>query len=88
MKAWLERSGWDVLDHLPHSPDLAPSDYYLFAPLKVHLGRKKFETEAELQTEVQNFFKEKCVHWYRDGILKLKKRWEKYVENGGDYIEK
>lgn len=87
-KAWLERSGWDVLDHPPHSPDLAPSDFYLFGPLKVHLGGKKFETEAELQAEVQNFFKEKCVQWYQDGILKLKKRWEKCVENGGDYVEK
>ncbi len=59
-KAWLERSGWDFLDHPPHSPDFAPSDFDLFGLLKVHLGGKKFETKAELQ----NFFKEKCVQWY------------------------
>ncbi len=79
-KAWLERLGWDVLDHPLYSPELAPSDFYPFGPLKVHLGGKKFETEAELQ----NFFKEKCVQWYRNGIMKLKKRWKKCVKNGGD----
>jgi hypothetical protein len=25
---------WDVLPHPPYSPDLAPSDYHLFGPMK------------------------------------------------------
>lgn len=33
-KDWLQRYGWDVLQHPPYSPDLAPSDYHLFGPLK------------------------------------------------------
>ena len=28
--------GWEVLDHLPYSPDFAPSDYRLFLNLKQH----------------------------------------------------
>lgn len=28
--ALLERFNWDVLDQLPYSPDLTPSDFYLF----------------------------------------------------------
>jgi hypothetical protein len=29
---------WDVLPHPPYSPDLAPSDYHLFGPMKGFLG--------------------------------------------------
>lgn len=30
----LAKLGWKVLPHPPYSPDLAPSDYHLFGPLK------------------------------------------------------
>ena len=26
--------GWTVIPHPPYSPDLAPSDYHLFGPMK------------------------------------------------------
>jgi len=29
----LLQHGWDVLPYLPYSPDLAPSDFYLFVKL-------------------------------------------------------
>ncbi|GFR62237.1 histone-lysine N-methyltransferase SETMAR [Elysia marginata] len=34
---WLQRDGWEILPHPTHSPDLAPSDFHLFGPLKRHL---------------------------------------------------
>ncbi|GFO30057.1 histone-lysine N-methyltransferase [Plakobranchus ocellatus] len=35
---WLQRYGWKILPHPAYSPDLAPSDFHLFGPLKRHLG--------------------------------------------------
>ena len=32
--------GWEVLIHLPHSSDTAPSDFHLFRPLQNSLNRK------------------------------------------------
>ena len=29
--------GFEILPHLPYSPDMAPSDFYLFPKLKSHL---------------------------------------------------
>ncbi|GFO43338.1 histone-lysine N-methyltransferase SETMAR [Plakobranchus ocellatus] len=44
---WLQRYGWEILPPPAHSPDLAPSDFYMFGPLKRHLGGMAFETEAQ-----------------------------------------
>ena len=30
VKTYLETLNWEVLPHSPYSPDIAPSDYYLF----------------------------------------------------------
>ncbi|GFN81117.1 histone-lysine N-methyltransferase SETMAR [Plakobranchus ocellatus] len=51
---WLQRYGWEILLHPAHSPDLAPSDFHLFGPLKRHLGGMAFETEDDLISELRN----------------------------------
>ena len=53
--ALLEKFKWDILDHLPYSPDLAPSDFHLFLHLKKHLAGKKFDDADEVQEEVMTF---------------------------------
>jgi len=30
----LKESGWDVLDHSSYSPDIAPTNYYLFRSME------------------------------------------------------
>ncbi|GFR77949.1 histone-lysine N-methyltransferase SETMAR [Elysia marginata] len=42
---WLEPYRWDIDLHPAHSPDLAPSDFYLFGSLKRHLAGQQFEDE-------------------------------------------
>ncbi|GBO19414.1 hypothetical protein AVEN_202986-1 [Araneus ventricosus] len=44
-----EKSVWSVLQHPPYNPDLAPSDFHLFGPLKQHLGGKHFEDDDDVQ---------------------------------------
>jgi hypothetical protein len=48
----LRRYKWEVLDHPPYNPDPAPSDFYLFGPLKKHLGGRRFPTNGEVQQAV------------------------------------
>ena len=43
----------NVLNHPAHSPHLAPSDYYLFTSLKLHMGGKMFSTDEEVKEEVE-----------------------------------
>jgi histone-lysine N-methyltransferase SETMAR len=40
-RALLEHFNWELFDHPPYSPDLAPSDYRLFTYMKNWLGSQK-----------------------------------------------
>jgi histone-lysine N-methyltransferase SETMAR len=51
----LLRYNWEVLDHPPYSPDLAPSDFHLFGALKKHLGGRRFATDGEVQQAVMSW---------------------------------
>lgn len=82
----LKTLGWQVLPHPPYSPDVAPSDYYLFKHLKNELKGKKFDSKEALITHVDNFFAMKPKSFFEKGIMKLPNLWEKIVENDGKYL--
>jgi histone-lysine N-methyltransferase SETMAR len=45
----LEKTGWEMLQHPPYSPDLAPSSFHLFWLLK------EFEHAEQIQKHVYKF---------------------------------
>ena len=74
-KDWLRKYGWEVLIHPPHSPDLAPSDYHLFGPLKRHLAGQRFHADEDLIEEVRMWLQSLEVTFFREGIFSLMYRW-------------
>jgi hypothetical protein len=54
--AWLQKRKWEVLQYPPHSPDLAPSDFYLFWQFKNFLSGKIFENQNASQKTVVQYF--------------------------------
>lgn len=83
-----QKFGWEIIDHPPYSPDVAPSDYHMFPALKKHLGGKKFHTDAEVQKEVNTWLRKADGEWYTAGIDKFIVRMRKVLEKNGDYVEK
>jgi len=79
---------WDISDHPPYSPDIAPSDFHLFLHLKKHIAGKKFNDDDEVQKEVMRWFKGLAADFYDSGIKKLVPRLNKCLDNAGDYVEK
>ena len=71
--------GWTTISHLPYSPDLEPSDFYLFGPLKESLRGRHFSSDKEIKTAVRKWLKTQPVEFYDEGICALVKRWEKAV---------
>jgi histone-lysine N-methyltransferase SETMAR len=70
----------------PYSPDLAPSDYYLFCSLSNNLREVSLTNDAELQNWLDEFFTAKPEDLFKLGIENLPERWEAVVNNGGEYI--
>ena len=85
-QAKLEELGWDTVPHPPYSPDLAPSDYHLFRPLKAFLARKSFVDFDEVVRAVADFFDSQSPAFWEKGVSELPVRWTTVLANDGDYI--
>lgn len=66
--------GWDVLPHPLYSPDLAPSDYYLFRSLQNSLNERTFALDDAIERHlVQVFDNKDNKKFFEDGIRSLSK---------------
>lgn len=83
----VESFKWTTLPHPPYSPDLAPCDFYLFPCLKKHLKGKKFSSIAEIQRELQSYFKQVEENGFQNVFSEWKSRWEKVIQSEGFYFE-
>nr|CAI5839940.1 unnamed protein product [Callosobruchus analis] len=59
----------------------------MFPALKKHVGGKKFDSDAEVQKEVNTWLREADGEWYSAGIDKFIVRMRKVLEKNGDYVE-
>ncbi|CAK9801764.1 Histone-lysine N-methyltransferase SETMAR [Anthophora plagiata] len=77
---------WDTMPHPPYSPDLAPSDYYFFRSLQNFLDGKTFTLNEEVKNHLDQFFASKDQKFYERGIMLLPERWQKVLDQNGQYI--
>ena len=70
---------FECLPHPPYSPDLAPSDFHMFGPLKEAMVGKKFRSDEEVRHAVHEwlrglpkvFFLKEFMHFVSAGGLAL-----------------
>jgi histone-lysine N-methyltransferase SETMAR len=79
---------YELFEHPPHSPDLAPSDIFLFPKLKLFLAGRSFSSNQEATAAVERYFADLTKNHYRNGITALEHRWNKCISVKGDYVEK
>ena len=75
---------WKIMPQPPYSPDLVPSDFHLFGPLKDKLRGHHFETDADAKRAVREWMKKTESAFFRAGLRRWAKRWEKCVQASGD----
>ena len=63
--AKLHELHFELLPHPPYSPDLAPSNYWLFADLKRMLQGKRFGSNEKVISETEVYFKAKDQLFYK-----------------------
>jgi len=63
--------GFELLQHPPYSPDLAPSSYHFFSPLKEALRGHRFTSDEEVKEVVHTWLREQPKSFFSAGIQKL-----------------
>ncbi len=83
----LRKLKWNLLTHPPYSPDLAPSDFYLFGRLKSDLQGMRFaDNDAVIQT-VREWIRRQPQAFFEKGIRMLPERWKNCVDSGGSTLK-
>ena len=62
---------YKILPHPPYSPDLAPSDYFLFPNMKTWLGDIIFSSNEEIIAATNEYFGGYDKDYFLEGIKKL-----------------
>ena len=83
VKQFLAQWKVTVLDHPPYSPDLAPTDYFLFRKVKSQSKGRLFDSISDIQKAVTTIAKD---DFYK-GIQKLYDRANLCVQLEGMYVE-
>jgi hypothetical protein len=68
--------GWEIMNHVPYSTDLAFNDH-VSGPMKVHLQGQNLQTEAELKYGNMNWLHSWNNTFHAAGFSNLPGRWEK-----------
>lgn len=84
----LDCSGMVVLQHPPYSPDLAPSDFYLFKHMKKELRGIRYDNIEDLKEAVMLYLEKQTPDFFKKAFVELEHRWRKCVAENGSYIEK
>ena len=75
-----EQLHWDIFEHPPYSPDLAPSDFFLFSKVKEHVVGKCFANDEDLKDAVMTWLNNQVATWYEEGIHKLVPSYDKCLK--------
>ena len=80
--------GFEIFSHPSYSPDMAPSDFYLFPKLKSHHRGAQYESNEGINEAVNVYLGDQEKAFYFEGIRKLEQTWNWCIALKGDYIEK
>ena len=87
VKETIEAFSWEILSHAAYSPNLAPSDYHLFASMGHAIDEQCFTSYENVRKWLDDWFASKEQQFFWRGIHKLPDRWEKCIASNGQYFE-
>ena len=84
----VERNGCELIPHPAYSPDLAPSDFFLFPNLKKDIRGLHFQSDEFFVMAVEDWVNGKDPDFFSSGLMALEHCWSKCITLEGNYIEK
>ncbi|PNF19239.1 hypothetical protein B7P43_G08215 [Cryptotermes secundus] len=85
---FLRENNLEMVSHAPYSPDLAPSDFWLFPTTKDALRGRTFTSRAAIASAIFQWSKQTPTEAFAAAMESWRRRCEKYVRLQGDYVEK
>ena len=79
--------GYELIPNPAYSPDLAPSDFFIFPNLKKVIRGCHFRSDDEVVTAVEEWVSGKDPDFFSSGLMTLEHRWSKCIILEGNYIE-
>ena len=76
------------IPHPAYSPDLVPSDFFIFLNLKKDIRGCHFQSDEEVVTALTEWVNGKDPDFFSSGLMALEHRWSKCITLEGHYIEK
>ena len=64
----VERNGYELIPHPTYSPDLAPSDCFLFPNLKKDIRGRHFRSNKEVVVAVEEWVRDKGPGFFSSGL--------------------
>uniref|UniRef100_A0A8R1E651 Mos1 transposase HTH domain-containing protein n=1 Tax=Caenorhabditis japonica TaxID=281687 RepID=A0A8R1E651_CAEJA len=86
IQAKLQELNWETVRLPLNSPNIAPSDYHLFRPLKPFLKEKRFAKYEDHKMVVFDLFDTQPAAFWKKRTDDLRERWLTVVTNDGQYI--
>ena len=83
----VEQNGYELIPHLAYSPDLAPSDFFLFPNLKKDIRGHHLRSDDEIMTAAEEWVNGKDPDFFSSGLMALEHCWSKCTTLEGNYIE-
>ena len=84
---WMTNRGMKVVWHPPYSPDLAPSDFFLFPGMKKPLRGIRFQSTEELKDSSESYLKGLQKKDFEVAFQDWKKRMQKCIAAECNYFE-
>ena len=81
----VERNGYELIPHPVYSPDLAPSDYFLY---QLEKGYPWTSFPVQRSRGGSWGVRDKDPGFFSSGLMALEHRWSKCIILEGNYIEK
>ena len=69
----------EFIPHPAYSPDLAPSDFFLFPNLKKDIRGLHFRSDEEVVTAVEEWVNVKDFDVFSSGLMALEHRWSNHT---------
>ena len=83
----VERNGYELIPHPAYSPDLAPSDLFLFPNMKKDIRVCHFRSDEEV-TAAEEWVNGKDRDFFSSGLMALEDLWSKVHHTRGQLHKK